>query len=64
MSNILELTPKKIEERMRQADEMAEIWDENDNPVHMYLKGCIVTAKALSENNEPECELVGSRNNE
>lgn len=49
MRTTLELTPDRMKERIEQAEEMAEIWEKSDNPIHMYLKGCIVTAKALSE---------------
>lgn len=37
-----------IKKRLEQAKEMSEIWDENQDPVRMYLKGCIVTAAALA----------------
>lgn len=49
---MLELTKEKLQNRMVQADEMAEIWENSDISVQMYLKGCIVTAKALSERRE------------
>lgn len=49
MSTTLNLTPEKVQERINQADEMAIIWEQSPAEVQMYLKGCIVTAKALSE---------------
>lgn len=49
MGEVLELTPEKIQKRINQADEMAAIWEQSDESVQMYLKGCIVTAKALSD---------------
>ena len=49
MGTTLELTPEKVEKRMSQAEEMASIWEKSDIEVQMYLKGCIVTAKALSD---------------
>lgn len=49
MNTTLELTPEKARRRIAQADEMAKIWEQSDIAVQMYLKGCIVTAKALSE---------------
>ena len=49
MSELLELTPEKAQKRISQAEEMAAIWEQSDVAVQMYLKGCIVTAKALSD---------------
>lgn len=49
MYTTLELTPEKARKRITQANEMAKIWENSDIAVQMYLKGCIVTAKALSE---------------
>lgn len=49
MSTTLELTPEKAKQRIDQANEMAVIWEQSDIAVQMYLKGCIVTAKALSD---------------
>lgn len=49
MNTTLEFTPEKARKRIAQADEMAKIWENSDIAVQMYLKGCIVTAKALSE---------------
>ncbi|MEY8265136.1 hypothetical protein AALA79_01965 [Lachnospiraceae bacterium 64-25] len=49
MSATLELTPEKAKQRVDQANEMAAIWEQSDIAVQMYLKGCIVTAKALSD---------------
>ena len=49
MNATLNLSPEKVQERISQADEMAIIWEQSPAEVQMYLKGCIVTAKALSE---------------
>lgn len=49
MGATLELTPEKTKKRISQANEMAAIWEQSDASVQMYLKGCIVTAKALSD---------------
>lgn len=48
MGTTLELTPEKAKKRIAQAEEMAAIWEQSDTAVQMYLKGCIVTAQALS----------------
>lgn len=42
------LTPEQQEKRLQQANEMNEIWDDNADPVKMYLKGCMNTANALA----------------
>lgn len=52
MNTTLEFTPEKARKRIAQANEMAKIWENSDIAVQMYLKGCIVTAKALSEKRE------------
>ena len=49
MGATLELTPEKTKKRISQANEMAAIWEQSDASVQMYLKGCIVPAKALSD---------------
>ena len=49
MGTTLEMTPAEVEKRISQAEEMASIWEKSDIEVQMYLKGCIVTAKALSD---------------
>lgn len=46
------LTPEKMKARIEQAEEMSDIWDENDAVVQAYLKGCISTAKALAGKEE------------
>lgn len=50
MNTVLELTPEKAKKRIDQANEMAVIWEKSDIATQMYLKGCIVTAQALSSN--------------
>ena len=50
MNTALELTPEKTQKRIAQAMEMADIWEKSSTAVQMYLKGCIVTAQALSGN--------------
>ncbi len=52
MGTTVELTQEKFQKRATQAKEMADIWEKSDIAVQMYLKGCIVTAKALSERRE------------
>lgn len=42
-----ELTPEKFKKRMKQAEEMERIWEENNKIAQAYLKGCISTAMAL-----------------
>lgn len=43
-----ELTQQEFIKRMKEADMMAEIWEENGDVVKAYLKGCISTAAALA----------------
>lgn len=38
-----------IEKRLKQAEEMAAIWEESDETVKAYLRGCMLTARALAE---------------
>ena len=57
MGTTLELTPEKAKKRITQAEEMAAIWEQSDTAVQMYLKGCIVTAQALS-NGRREIERI------
>ena len=57
MGTTLELTPEKTKNRIAQAEEMAAIWEQSDTAVQMYLKGCIVTAQALS-NGRREIERI------
>lgn len=45
-----ESTQNKINKRLEQAAEMSRIWEESDEMVQMYLKGCIATANALNGN--------------
>lgn len=42
------LLEEKAKERSEQAKEMEAIWDGSDEPIRMFLKGCIVTANALA----------------
>ncbi len=49
MGTTSEHTPEKIRKRISQAEEMAAIWEQSDIATQMYLKGCIVTARALSD---------------
>ncbi|MDE7331258.1 MAG: hypothetical protein K2O16_03305 [Lachnospiraceae bacterium] len=49
MGTTSEHTPEKVQKRIAQAEEMAAIWEQSDIATQMYLKGCIVTAKALSD---------------
>ena len=49
MSTTSEHTQEKIRKRISQAEEMAAIWEQSDIATQMYLKGCIVTAKTLSD---------------
>lgn len=44
----VELSPDAIQERLMQAEEMSQIWDESPEAVQMYLKGCMATAAALA----------------
>jgi hypothetical protein len=41
------LSEEKFEERMQQAEEMAKIWENNNEIVQAYLRGCISTATAI-----------------
>lgn len=50
---------KKVKERLKQAEEMSDIWDESSDPVRMYLKGCIVTATALAGQKSDDCLKTG-----
>jgi len=52
------MTMDEIRERLSQADEMSNIWDESSDPIRMYLKGCIVTAAALARKKD-ECLKTG-----
>lgn len=42
-----ELTHEKFKKRMKQAEEMERIWEENNKIAQAYLKGCISTAMAI-----------------
>lgn len=59
MNATMELTNEEIRKRLEQANEMAEIWDANESPIQMYLKGCIVTARALSGNDGKQPKKTG-----
>ena len=52
------MTMDEIRERLSQADEMSNIWDESSDPIRRYLKGCIVTAAALARKKD-ECLKTG-----
>lgn len=53
------LTPEQLEKRLQQANEMNEIWDNNADPVQMYLKGCMNTANALAGGYVADVQKVG-----
>ncbi len=42
------IKPEAIQERLMQAEEMAQIWDKSPEAVQMYLRGCMATAAALA----------------
>lgn len=43
-----EINQEKIKERLPQAKEMETIWNHADEVTKAYLRGCIVTAQALT----------------
>ncbi|MBE5980375.1 MAG: hypothetical protein E7249_14755 [Paenibacillaceae bacterium] len=43
-----EIKTDAIQERLMQAEEMSQIWDNSPEAVQMYLKGCMATAAALA----------------
>lgn len=43
-----EITNKQILERIEQAKEMNVVWEESNETVKAYLKGCMSTAAALA----------------
>jgi len=43
-----EIKPDVIQERLMQAEEMSQIWDESPEAVQMYLRGCMATVAALA----------------
>ncbi len=47
-SSYVELSPEAIQERLMQAEDMSQIWDNSPEAVQMYLKGCMATAAALA----------------
>lgn len=59
MNATIKLTNEEIRKRLEQANEMSEIWDANESPIQMYLKGCIVTARALSGNEGKQPKKTG-----
>lgn len=52
------LTSEKTKQRLEQANEMDQIWNDNSELVRMYLKGCIATANALAGKCFPEDKKI------
>jgi hypothetical protein len=50
-TNLNEIKPDVIQERLMQAEEMSQIWDKSPEAVQMYLRGCMATAAALTGQN-------------